>query len=81
MKRCDKRDSIFANLEEPCASDEDLEKVLKNNVYMYYADNIVDFKEYSNYRFPYFKKNKALFYEHILAEELKNSYDSYQMNM
>ena len=37
---------------------------------MYYADNIIDYTEYSNYKFPYFKKNKALFYEHFHFEDM-----------
>ena len=65
MKRCDKRDKIFQTLKEDCASDEEIEKILQNNVYMYYADNIADHTEYSQKKFPYFKINKALFYEHL----------------
>jgi hypothetical protein len=77
MKRCDKRDSIFQAMEEDCASDEDLQKILDNNVYMYYAENIPDYTEYSNYKLPYFKKNKALFYEHMSVEEIKKQYTTY----
>ena len=69
MKRCDKRDPIFEKVES-CATDEEFEKVFSNNIFMYYADNIIDYTEYSNYKFPYFKKNKALFYEHFHFEDM-----------
>jgi hypothetical protein len=80
MKKCDKRDPIFKNVEN-CASDEDFEKVMKNNIYMYYADNVIDYTEYSNVKFPYFKQNKALFYETLETRTLNDHYTSYQFNM
>jgi len=81
MKRCDKRDKIFQTMEEDCASDEEMEKMLRHNLYMYYADNIADYTEYSNFKYPYFKKNKALFYEHMDIKTAMDQYTSYQFNM